>query len=1448
MKRNIYATIIFILASVMGQAQDLAPVKPKGYNLSTKFSYIRTWDAKAPVRDAGEIMNKGVKEVKQTTEYFDGLGRPLQTVIKQGSLITDGQPVDLVNAFEYDEFGREVRKYLPYASGQNNGTLKLDPFDEQVYFYMNPNGVLKGQGEMFFYNKTDYEASSLDRVTKSYSPGNSWVRDGRAVGLKYWSNTANDDVKVWKVDESADGGLGSYQVVGLYPNGELYKNVTVDEEGKQVIEFKDKDGDLILRKVQSGGNADNGDGVGYPGWLCTYYIYDDFKHVRAIIQPAGVDLLGQNGWNVTSAILQEQCFRYEYDHRNRMIMKKVPGSGVMQMVYDARDRLVMTQDAIMALPTKQQWLVTQYDNHDRPVATYKITDPAKYNDASYHREEAKVRVAYPDVTAYIHELLTETHYDNYDGIPTGLTAALNNSGYSNYLNASAGEYPDPIVTGGPVTGLVTWTRVKVLEESTYITSCNIYDEKKRVIQVQTINYTGAADIITNQYSFSGQLLRSHIKHQKGGAKSGSYEVATKNNYDDLGRLISVEKNLNNSGWKLISQMTYDALGQLKNKTLAPGYNNTPGLESLTYDYNIRGWVLGVNREYAKSPSGTEHFFGFDLGFDKKTLGTLGSYHDARYNGNISGTVWKSKGDGQIRKYDFTYDPVNRITGADFNQYNSGFNKTAGIDFSASNISYDANGNLLTMDQTGFKTTGSSSIDRLRYKYESSSNKLKNVIDLDNVPESKLGDFNTSGSHPQKAVKDAYVATPSSVDPYTILDYMYDLNGNMVLDHNKGISSITYNHLNLPQSITVQNKGSIDYVYSASGDKLKKVIHETGKPDKTTLYLFGTYEDDVLQFMPMEEGRIRPVRDGSGALTSFTYDYLLKDQLGNVRMVLTEEQKTNVYHASIEDAARNFEVSLFGEKVNTCAFDKPRMPEPGFDADGSNKKVIRLSGSTADARVGPGVILKVMAGDRIKASAYSWYKTEGMDHTTDPGLISILTNLLGQLSPGISGMAHGTMTGQVTDGVLQPGMESFLGTQAPVPNAPKAYLNWVLLDEEQFKKVDGSCGIVPVPQISPGQGKQLLQANNGSEIEMIKNGYLYVYVSNESKGDVYFDDFHVEHIRGSLIEETHYYPFGLTMAGISSKAFTAGYPENKKKYNGIEKEDGLGIEIYDAQLRELDPQIGRWWQIDPVTDGYENMSPYASMYDNPIKISDPLGNEGDECCWGQIKAVGHFVGGAVVGAVVGTVDNVTGTNFRGKMSSAFEGTGAAAHGWNFGLGASDAAGVVIGAIETAAGGAGMLGGTLATAGTGGAGAPVTVPVTLASAAVAAHGVLTMTNSANNLINQNGRVNAGETTYQTYTKPSKDGGNPYSGRTSGKGTPEQNIRKRDANHHMNETHGPAVLDKSSKNKDAIRGREHKLIKANGGAKRSGGNSGNEINGISDKNKNKKKYLDAADKEGF
>ncbi|HEV8283656.1 MAG TPA: hypothetical protein VGQ09_05060 [Chitinophagaceae bacterium] len=92
---------------------------------------------------------------------------------------------------------------------------------------------------------------------------------------------------------------------------------------------------------------------------------------------------------------------------------------------------------------------------------------------------------------------------------------------------------------------------------------------------------------------------------------------------------------------------------------------------------------------------------------------------------------------------------------------------------------------------------------------------------------------------------------------------------------------------------------------------------------------------------------------------------------------------------------------------------------------------------------------------------------------------------------------------------------------------------------------------------------------------------------------------------------------------------------KKKYNGIDWQSDLGLNEYDAQLRDLDGQIGRWWQIDPKIENMEMWSPYASNYDNPIIYSDPSGDE-PQCCkdlWDEIKSAAKETWNSVSSAYV-----------------------------------------------------------------------------------------------------------------------------------------------------------------------------------------------------------------------
>src|SRR6185437_853234 len=347
---------------------------------SPVVNYVRERDAMGRITDMVQFTAAGYSDVQETTHYFDGLGRPLQTVQRQHS--PGNNPVDMVAPVVYDQFGREVYKYLPYAAGAGNttdGQFKQDPFTDQQNFYQNVYPIQQPayNGEQVYYGQTNYEASPLNRVLQTMAPGNNWAGNGKGVSQQYLINTASDSVVIWYVGndtltyQNNDIATNIPTSLGYYVPGQLYKNVTIDEAGHAVVEYKDKEGLVILKKVQVSTVAS--DLSGYAGWLSTYYIYDNLNLLRFVLSPKATNIIYGNGLNISAdtTTISQLCFRYEFDGRQRMIAKKVPGAGWAYMVYDMRDRPVFSQDANMR--GRNQWMSTLYDGENRATATGMIT-------------------------------------------------------------------------------------------------------------------------------------------------------------------------------------------------------------------------------------------------------------------------------------------------------------------------------------------------------------------------------------------------------------------------------------------------------------------------------------------------------------------------------------------------------------------------------------------------------------------------------------------------------------------------------------------------------------------------------------------------------------------------------------------------------------------------------------------------------------------------------------------------------------------------------------------------------------------------------------------------------------------------------------------------------------------------------------------------------------------
>ena len=1172
-------------------------------SLITDVNYIRSRDILKPgiMDTASASALTSPYDVHQITEYIDGIGRLIQTVSKQASPLQK----DMVTYNVYDPIGRESFHYLPYTSSTNDGNYKATYLSDQSSF-----NSAQFPNEQYYYGQTLYDSSTLNRPIITTGPGNNWQGSLRGVQCSYLVNTVSDSVRYWTIDYI----IGNVPITNSsYSSGTLIKNISTDEQGHMVIEYKNLQGLTILKKVQSA----NTPGTAHVGWLCTYYIYDDFNHLRFVLQPqAVVSMQSVGNWTVTNTIRDELSFYYSYDSRGRLIIKKIPGAGINYIVYDAHDRMVMSQDSM--LRNQGKWMVTLYDTLNRNIQSGLVNNSSIGNKtAAQLQTEGSSLNVYPfnqyNTPLSGYEQLSQTGYDIYDSIPLGGPTGILDNTYitnSNFIMTIPGSFPyaDIINQSLRTKGMLTWSKIKVIgSTSTFLYSTHLYDDKGRSIQIKKINYSGATDEMTMQYEFTGEILTNHILHIKSNPNTHTYQILSKSNYDQIGRIISISKRTNidgstNTNDKVIAQYSYNELGQLRKKLIG---NN---LDSLVMDYNIRGWLLGVNRIFAKDTTSTINYFGFDLSYDNSAVivnGTSQNYSNPQYNGNIAGTLWKSRGDQQTRKYDFIYDNVNRLTSASFQQFNNNsFNKNAGLDFSVTGMTYDANGNILTMNQKGWKFAPGAfgaTIDSLKYSYQNSgqSNKLQSVLDYANDTATKIGDFHSSMT---------YMTQLNGVKTINAIDYSYDGNGNLIQDLNKDIYSgnIIYNYLNLPQSIHILGKGTITYTYDAGGNKIQKQVSDsTVTPVKvtTTLYLIGNYINDTLQFFSQEEGRIRWRADSN----KLVYDYFLKDHLGNIRMVLTEDSKTDMYPmATMEIGNASSDTTYYSNITNT------RSTKPGsYPIDNTtspNAYAAKVNGS--GNKIGPGITLKVMAGDQFNIRVTDWYSGSGT-YTNNASIATELVNALAtSISPISSNKATSTQISSSTTFTTQ--MSNFVSSETNNTSNAKAYLNWILFDE-QFNYISSSSGYQQVGAAN-GASVEVLQRN---ALPVSKNGYLYVYVSNQSiNQDVYFDNLQVTLVHGPLLEETHYYPFGLTMSGISSKAMNFGNPTNKLKFNGKEQQTeefsgGGGLEEYDYGARMYDNQIGRWNVIDPLEENSRRMSPYVYAFNNPIRIIDRDGMEGEE---------------------------------------------------------------------------------------------------------------------------------------------------------------------------------------------------------------------------------------------
>lgn len=610
-------------------------------------------------------------DVSHSVSYVDGLGRPMQNIQIKGSPTGN----DIVQPIVYDLYGREEKKYLPYAA-TGDGSFKTSAVTAATAFY-NPtgagtSGAQQGNGIVTIpdpYAQTVFEASPLSRPLIQGAPGADWLVGAHPVKMGYGVNIAND-IRLWKV---ASNGNGASAGSNYYGAGTLTADTLWDENSHATISFKDKQGQVVAKKVQSGGSM----------WLLTTYIYDDYGQLAYVIPPippAPTGTTYPTSFTETDAVFLDFIFGYHYDGRNRLFKKKVPGKGWEYVVFNKLDQVVATQDSIQQ--GKKQWSYTKYDAQGR------TTESGIWNNNNVAITPTALQSAMNGETVYWENATgTGSGYSNASW-PIGYTTPLSVTFYDRYGNAPSlpGTYSAPSGASAKTRGLPVATRTAVLNDpSVMLWSVMYYDDEGRAIQTYKQHYLAGAnstknyDVVSTEYNFAGQPLTITRKHYKDVSGTATLQLTLNDEqvYDHTGRPIQSKNKVNTEAEVVLSQNDYNEIGQLSTKHLHSEDGGGNWLQSVSYAYNERGWM--------RTSTSSSNLFNMELKYNNPSTGT------ANYNGNISQMGYSYATSSSVnRTFTYTYDELNRLTNAEL---------ASGTTLNEA-LSYDDLGNIKTLERGG----------------------------------------------------------------------------------------------------------------------------------------------------------------------------------------------------------------------------------------------------------------------------------------------------------------------------------------------------------------------------------------------------------------------------------------------------------------------------------------------------------------------------------------------------------------------------------------------------------------------------------------------------------------------------------------------------------------------------------------------------------------------------
>ncbi len=633
-------------------------------------------------------------------EYFDGLGRPFQTVLKKVTASSS----NLVTLQEYDVAGRAANSWLPIVSSAE--------YVAPASFKSSAPGNYGNDSRP--YGQPVYEASPLNRTVKEYGPGAAW-HGGHSVNTDYLANsTANAQLNCINYSVSSAGALTSN---GSYASGQLSVVKTTDEDLNVSYTFTDKMGHVVLSRQMKGSETHD-----------TYYVYDDKGNLCFVLQPM----------YQSSANLDQYAFQYKYDGRNRCIWKKLPGAGYVEMVYDNADRLVFSQDGNQRALSTGNWMYYKYDGLNRLTEQGTCTNKVTTSGTNVLVQHFYDSYAFRSQAGFNNSNFPDDASGNGKGALTASVATVlgsSNKIYTAYYYDIKGRVAKTVQSNLLGGYDVTATVYTFTDKPATVTHTHTASGKPTRTEMYTYSYDHA-----------DRLLK--VEHTLGGTKITLADYA----YDNLGRLQS--KSLHGSatnkltyaynvrswltgisGSKFTQNLYYNTgngtakyNGSISSMTWKAGNESTIRGYKFTYDGLSRlmnatyGETAGINTNTNRF---SENVTAYDKNGNIKTLQRYGQTAASGYGlidnltFTLAGNLLSRVDDAAAASaYDGGFEFKDGVKQANEYTYDSNGNLTKDLNKGISNISY----NCLNLPSAVTFSDGSTIV----YTYAADGAKLKTV--------------------------------------------------------------------------------------------------------------------------------------------------------------------------------------------------------------------------------------------------------------------------------------------------------------------------------------------------------------------------------------------------------------------------------------------------------------------------------------------------------------------------------------------------------------------------------------------------------------------------------------------------------------------------------------------------------------------------------------------------